>query len=349
VAHNIILPSALNTMQLKIYLIAALLSCFNILVLTDKPLPYEFSCKNVGKNDGFCERKTARNCPFFPKRYWCGEETTHNILSKMKLEHPKSKLFTKPYIQHWSKLLQKRGNILFTGDSVHSHAAFSLMCSMRDYSDKRKYSFARLFPYSKRVSKLFSKISRKYFCTKTLNKELICYDRTNVAQDILSKYAFYKRFFSEFGVVVMNYGLHNKELNTDPIKELVHRLSTDLIGTNTILIWRETAPQHFSNLGGVFSADKLSAACSDISKDPLVVSNQFNLKYNPIFEKYNIRILRVWNLTRNYYDAHIHGECTHYCQPGVADLWVEKLYHMLDSDVLENTPSNDIGLPAARG
>lgn len=98
---------------------------------------------------------------------------------------------------------------------------------MRDYSDKRKYSFARLFPCSRR----------------TLNKELICYDRTNVAQDILSKYAFYKRFFSEFGVVVVNYGLHNKELNTDPIKELVHRLSTDLIGTNTILIWRETAPQ----------------------------------------------------------------------------------------------------------
>jgi len=288
-------------------------------------------CTRKGKLDGFCENRSTQNCPFLPRSYWCGEGASGRILGKMQAEHPESTFFTNRFSDQWSKLLQKIGGILFIGDSIHSHLAFSLMCSLRDFSNKRKYSFTKIFPYTaKSGGKLYSRVTRKYFCMKTHQSKLICYHRTNVADDVLQRYDFHLKLFSDFGVVVMNFGLHNKQLDTDPIAKLLPRLSKDLSKHKTILIWRETAPQHFDNLGGIFSEDALDHECRDISEASEDLSNQFNLKYNPICEKENITIMKIWNMTKNYFDAHVQGECTHYCQPGIPELWVGVLKEALE-------------------
>lgn len=303
-------------------------------------IPYVFSChrggelnqKNDIRGDSFCETtKDIRNCPFIPRRYWCGEEYTASIMSKIEREYPKSKLFLDSYQKEWIEILEKNRGILFIGDSVHSHTAFSLMCSLRNHATSKKYPIAELFPYSKKIGKFFERATRKYFCIKTFRKSTVCYDRTNTANNVLAKYTLYKKLFSEFGLVVMNFGLHNQGLDMDPIRELLSRLSKDLAQSKTKLIWRETAPQHFNNYGGVFSPDKLKQGCADISFHSTNQSNQFNLKYNPICEENNIPILKIWNMTKGYFDAHVQGECTHYCQPGVSDLWLEELLILIKS------------------
>jgi len=290
------------------------------------------------KGDAFCEHKRSSNCPYIPRRYWCGKEYTSKIMTKIKTEYPNTNIFSSTYKQEWTKIIDKTGSILFVGDSVHSHTAFSLMCTLRDDLEGKKLAFTQLFPYMKKVRQHFGRVSRKYFCVRTNRKRAICYDRTNTASDILENYAYYKLLFAEFGTVVMNFGLHNKEFRLDPIQELLKLLSGDLLTGKTTLIWKETAPQHFKNPGGVYSPDALGENCIDISHDSIENSNQFNLKYNPICQKYEVPVLKIWNMTRSFFNAHVQGECTHYCQPGVAELWVESLFILLKT--LNGKPSS---------
>ena len=290
------------------------------------------------KGDAFCEHKRSSNCPYIPRRYWCGKEYTSKIMTKIKTEYPNTNIFSSTYKQEWTEMIDKTGGILFVGDSVHSHTAFSLMCTLRDDLERKKLAFTQLFPYMKKVGQHFARVSRKYFCVRTKRKRAICYDRTNTASDILENYAKYKLLFTEFGTVVMNFGLHNKELLMDPIQELLKVLSRDLLAGKTTLIWKETAPQHFKNPGGVYSTDALGKNCIDISHDSVEISNQFNLKYNPICHEYEVPVLEIWNMTRSFFNAHVQGECTHYCQPGVAELWVERLFILLKT--LNRYPSS---------
>jgi hypothetical protein len=42
-----------------------------------------------------------------------------------------------------------------------------------------------------------------------------------------------------------------------------------------------------------------------------------------------MRRLPIWSLTAPRFDAHIPNECTHWCLPGVPDVWVRLLYALL--------------------
>ena len=325
-------------MELLRVIVTIILCIASVLInkCTSASLPYEFSCHPGGqrgeedmRGDAFCEHKHPSNCPYIPRRYWCGKEYTSKIMIKIKTEYPDSNIFSNTYKQEWMEMLDKSGHILFVGDSVHSHTAFSLMCTLRDDLKIQKVAFTKLFPYMKKLGRYFERVSRKYFCVRTIRNRAICYDRTNSASTILKNYANYKRLFAEFGTVVINFGLHNKELRMDPIQELLEQLSGDMLISKTTLIWRETAPQHFNNLGGVYSSDALGKGCVDISHYSTERSNTFNLKYNPICQKYKVPVLKIWNMTRSFFNAHVQGECTHYCQPGVAELWVESLLIMM--------------------
>lgn len=301
-------------------------------------LPYEFTChvggklhqKNDVKGDYFCSSKHSQNCPFFPRRYWCGKLYTKNILLKMKHEYPTLDIASSSYVQKWISALKQRGSILFIGDSIHSHAAFTLMCLLRDNLEKEKLAFGNLFPYTKRISPLHGIVTRKNFCVKVRFASIyICYDRTNVAQNILDKFGKYSKLFQEFGTVVMNFGLHDKDLELSSVRTLLIKLK-EVIDLETTLIWRETAPQHFNNKGGVYTPEKSKDSCIDISNHSLEQSNKFNLNYNSIFKEHRIPVLRIWNITKGYYTAHVQGECTHYCQPGIGELWIHELYTLLE-------------------
>ena len=107
------------------------------------------------KGDAFCEHKHPSNCPYIPRRYWCGKEYTSKIMIKIKTEYPISNLFSTTCAQEWMDLLDKSGGILFVGDSVHSHTAFSLMCTLRDDLDRQESSFHKVVPLLKESRAIF--------------------------------------------------------------------------------------------------------------------------------------------------------------------------------------------------
>jgi hypothetical protein len=104
---------------------------------------------------------------------------------------------------------------------------------------------------------------------------------------------------------------------------------TERNGQCSQLIWRETTPQHFE--GGFFQdAQSLNEECVALRPSELETGNAYNLATDPILRKYP-RVLRLpaWRMLSHRPDAHMKGECTHWCQPGVLEKLVHVLYGVL--------------------
>lgn len=51
---------------------------------------------------------------------------------------------------------------------------------------------------------------------------------------------------------------------------------------------------------------------------------------NPVLRTQGVPVLPVWASTSMAWDAHVgHGDCTHFCQPGIPDLWARSLFEIL--------------------
>jgi len=97
------------------------------------------------------------------------------------------------------------------------------------------------------------------------------------------------------------------------------------------IIYREVTAQHFSSPGGHFvhswmtdyNRPNASATCaSGLDASEMRKYHQWNKFANPIFERAGVPILRVWESTSLAWNAHVgHGDCTHFCLPGIPDLW----------------------------
>ena len=60
--------------------------------------------------------------------------------------------------------------------------------------------------------------------------------------------------------------------------------------------------------------------------------NGWNRVANTLLEAHRIPILRAWLSTSMASDAHVGlGDCTHWCLPGVPDLWAIQLADLLHS------------------
>jgi hypothetical protein len=98
------------------------------------------------------------------------------------------------------------------------------------------------------------------------------------------------------------------------------------------LIWRETPAQHFRSKSGVYHASRVGEGCIDLSltnNTTYSESNWRNLVANPIVDQYKFPILKLWMLSAERSDAHVGKDCTHYCLPGLPDLWAVYLMQMI--------------------
>ena len=320
----------------------------------DEPrLPYTFSCHEGGAylgwksekhkghthghGDAFCDSKRPRNnCPFFPRRYWCGEQYTQRILQGLNTSFAFDSRRFHSTRRSWAKLLRGK-RILFVGDSVHSHLASSLMCLMKRYSDRKRYPLSAVYRESKKLGKFADVSSRRYFCVRLVSlNSWICYDRTTKAQHVLDALPTYKRMMSNTAYVVLNFGLHNPTLDVSPLRRVISGLKGEL-PTTTQLIWRESSPQHFANPGGVFSRDKLGIACAPIKDSATYLGNAINKAYEQVIREHALPVIRIWDDTRPFHFAHAVGECTHYCQPGISDYWSERLRILLQQQFGEDS------------
>lgn len=98
------------------------------------------------------------------------------------------------------------------------------------------------------------------------------------------------------------------------------------------LIWRETPAQHFRSKTGVYDASYVGERCVELSSSHNTnfhESNWRNLAANPIVEQFNFPILKIWMLSAERSDAHVGNDCTHYCLPGLPDVWAVYLMQMI--------------------
>ncbi|KAI9001750.1 hypothetical protein DFJ74DRAFT_775454 [Hyaloraphidium curvatum] len=96
------------------------------------------------------------------------------------------------------------------------------------------------------------------------------------------------------------------------------------------MVWLDTAPQHFSTAGGDYDpARNLSAdPCSPFSRGRLESADRgtFNALSDPLVQSISDAHARTWEMAKRASHAHRRvGDCTHYCRPGVPELWVYAL------------------------
>ena len=145
-------------------------------------------------------------------------------------------------------------------------------------------------------------------------------------------------------VVVANWGVqyhtHTGKASvylTNVTAETIRALTARPRWVRPLIIWRETAPQHFPADTGNYGGDRLwwttqHANCMPIQRLDL----SFNEVVNPMLRQARIPILPVWEPSLPHYNAHFSWkplgdrrvlDCTHYClATGLLDHWVELLF-----------------------
>lgn len=124
------------------------------------------------------------------------------------------------------------------------------------------------------------------------------------------------------------------------------------------LLWRETGPQHFASPTGTFRHQRdhkdkgwyYSGGCVP-HRDPSLAS-PWEPVHRTLEARFSIPVVRVWNASRMHWDKHVANrtkhtlglngffDCTHWCTPGVADVWVSLL---LEAVARHCPPRVDVG------
>ena len=93
--------------------------------------------------------------------------------------------------------------------------------------------------------------------------------------------------------------------------------------TRFSLLWRETAPQHFSTRGGLYAAGQMNASALQCTSRS--AHDGYNALTNPIVARRGgpgVAMLSVWRATDQRFRQrpleHSPNDCTHYCLPGAA-------------------------------
>lgn len=136
---------------------------------------------------------------------------------------------------------------------------------------------------------------------------------------------------SPYDIVMMNIGLHHNTPISDflPTTKKYAERYAEMDGfKRPIFIWRETSPQHFDYK----DEDAPMGYHVSLTKDPLCYEYpNYTLAYlqdfrnrlaESLMKKYQIPIMRIYNVTRTEYMFHLgpgqvinrYTDCTHFCQ-----------------------------------
>lgn len=103
------------------------------------------------------------------------------------------------------------------------------------------------------------------------------------------------------------------------------------------LIWRETPAQHFRGSNGFYQSSAPRNECENLPLQETLVtskSNWRNLVANSVAHKFHVPILKTWSLSAARADAHVGRDCTHYCLPGIPDMWSSLLIETICENLI---------------
>ena len=114
---------------------------------------------------------------------------------------------------------------------------------------------------------------------------------------------------------------------------------------NQRLIWREATAQHFPALGGHWlhsfmlrsNIEQLDQRCAHHPLAEMIRHAHWNPAAEPLVRAAGVPVLRTWMASAKAWYAHTdHGDCTHFCQPGLLDGWAAQLLEMVSALVAQH-------------
>ena len=100
------------------------------------------------------------------------------------------------------------------------------------------------------------------------------------------------------------------------------------------VMWRETSAQHFASKDGNYGSSGRKKPCTMPARDAMVRGNWRNQVANTAMAELKVPVLPIWSTTAF---ALLHrkkqgmqsSDCTHFCNPGVPDIWAVMLHNWL--------------------
>lgn len=238
-------------------------------------------------------------------------------------------------------LIQKRTLWVF-GDS-QQHALFrSLFCFMSTFARTRR-DIGKWGPIgidSVDYVLTFAE-DNKPECVELMNDTRICYVRITrlthkefqYTMEILARAIPMFRHH----VVVFNVGLHYRPtpylLSQDmqtlaKYRQHIRRTMGD--DYLPLTLWIDTPPQHFSTPRGEYDTRQnlTTDVCSPFDAERLAGNDRGT--FNSLSDDFVLNVsdahVRTWDLAKGNHFSHLRpGDCTHYCRPGVPELWTYAL------------------------
>ena len=140
---------------------------------------------------------------------------------------------------------------------------------------------------------------------------------------------------------------------------------------STCLIWRETGPQHFASRSGTFRTQRAQKSTQWVSNSVCRPHSGTASPWEPVNQLlenvHGIPVVRVWNHSREHWDKHIanrtkhmqywnkirghnmttierraNSDCSHWCTPGVVDVWIELIMRTIASKCNEQARGHEM-------
>jgi hypothetical protein len=262
----------------------------------------------------------------------CSPHTTHRVfeisrLSQQWLELKPCDLFS---------LLHGR-RLWLVGDSQQDSLLMALRHFLRRYSESQGISFTQV-PVEK-LGDVHTVDTSKSRCVSLAYSTQICHIRMPRLEhqgfqnltDVLA--AHHGDFSKDF--VVLNSGLHyyaNRNQLAEDLMQLAifrnNRVNKSGQSALPLTIWMDTPPQHFGTPDGGYNHTIRTLNTTECSPfTPAILASNYRGPFNSISDLHAQHIsdiqMSVWDVSRLAHFAHARpGDCTHFCRPGVPELWV---------------------------
>jgi len=225
-------------------------------------------------------------------------------------------------VQDFAQVIGHGATLWFLGDSVTGQMSRSLVCTMRAggftieeiETVKTMSCIIMTHPQSSRSARVCFKRQARAGAPAKLFESLLLINANAHTTDHQE-------------TLVLNFGLHtSRYLDIQHALERWERYRPPT-GRKLRLVWRDTSPQHFPEKGGLFNR-AVTLPCAPI--DDMRAAFEPYKDVTRMLSKFPfVHRLPIWSLTASRFDAHNLQECTHWCLPGVPDVWVQLLYALL--------------------
>eukprot|EP00054_Salpingoeca_dolichothecata_P019519 m.121496 g.121496 ORF g.121496 m.121496 type:complete len:439 (+) comp23280_c0_seq5:626-1942(+) len=283
---------------------------------------------------------TLASCPVMQKNYPCAGEHRHSV-DRFKYTLPDAC----PFLGiHESKLGQPGGclagkHISIVGDSLTHQLLHSIECQLGPYLTKREIRTTYEFKGEARERDV-----RMEFANGMTLRWVFIGGAANRSELILQSYApiedFWKLADKDADLIMSNFAVfHLTDLEYKPRTRLAKMMEYGEIlsqAKGRVMIIGASAKHDNGHLKCAESNVPLPVLLKDSPKQIVDLISLKNQQLQELANKFGFDFLDVEPMTKTRIDGHVsERDCSHYCLPGIPDLWTDMMTTLLCEKKLE--------------